>query len=206
MISKHITSFSLLAVAGIAAAGCSLFGAAEVQAQDAPTAVVGEAAPDFTLVDETGASHTLSSYAGQTVVLEWLNPECPYVVRHYAADTMENLAATLGDDVVWLSVNSSHFNTAEDSQAFKAAEGFAYPTLLDTDGTVGHLYGARTTPHMYVIDGEGVLAYSGAIDDNPRGSLDAPTNYVAAAVAALAAGERPSPSSTEPYGCSVKYE
>lgn len=177
--------------------------AAPAQAQDA---VVGEAAPDFSLVDEAGNTHTLSGYEGSIVVLEWINPECPYVVRHYGADTMETLSTTLGEDVVWLSVNSSHFNTAEDSSAFKSAEGFDYPTLLDTDGTVGHMYGARTTPHMYVVDAEGVLAYAGAIDDNPRGSSDAPTNYVAQAVAALEAGERPSPSSTEPYGCSVKYE
>ena len=174
-------------------------------AQDA-SAVVGQPAPAFTLQDETGATHTLSDYAGRVVVLEWTNPECPYVVRHYTADTMETLSSELGDGVVWLAVNSSHFNTADDSAAWKGAEGFAYPTLLDTDGSVGRLYGARTTPHMYVIDAAGTLAYAGAIDDNPRGTNDAPTNYVGAAVTALLAGDSPAVSSTEPYGCSVKYE
>ena len=180
----------------------SLLIAAPLAAQDA---AVGSPAPDFTLVDETGASHTLSDYQGQVVVLEWTNPECPYVVRHYGADTMENLSAT-HDDVVWFAVNSSHFNTAEDSAAWKTAEGFGFATLLDTDGTVGHTYGARTTPHMFVIDAAGVIAYAGAIDDNPRGSNDAPTNYVDAALTSLAAGEDVAVSSTEPYGCSVKYE
>lgn len=171
----------------------------------AQDAVVGQPAPDFTLVDEAGETHTLSDYRGSTVVLEWTNPGCPFVVRHYDADTMETLAAD-HPDVIWLAINSSHFNTAEDSATWKAEHGFAYPTLLDTDGTVGHQYGARTTPHMYVIDAEGTLAYAGAIDDDPRGRNDEDTNYVALAIEALEAGEAPATSSTEPYGCSVKYE
>lgn len=171
----------------------------------AQEAVVGQPAPDFTLVDEAGQSHTLSDYRGSTVVLEWTNPGCPFVVRHYEADTMEALASD-HPDVIWLAVNSSHFNTADDSAAWKTAQGFAYPTLLDTDGSVGHLYGARTTPHMYVIDAEGTLAYAGAIDDDPRGRNDDDTNYVAAAIDALAAGQAPAVSSTDPYGCTVKYE
>lgn len=170
-------------------------------------AVVGEAAPDFTLVDEAGTEHTLSDYAGRVVVLEWTNPECPYVVRHYNADTMETLSAQFPDEqVMWFAVNSSHFNTAADSSAWKSAEGFDYPTLLDTEGTVGHTYGARTTPHMYVIAADGTLAYAGAIDDDPRGTNGATVNYVEAAVTSLLAGETPAVSSTEPYGCSVKYE
>lgn len=184
------------------ALAASLFVAAPLAAQDA---AVGSLAPDFTLVDETGTSHTLSDYRGQVVVLEWTNPECPYVVRHYDADTMETLSTT-HNDVVWFAVNSSHFNTAEDSAAWKTAEGFDFATLLDTDGTVGRTYGARTTPHMFVIDAAGVIAYAGAIDDNPRGTNDAPTNYVDAVLTSLAAGEEVAVSSTDPYGCSVKYE
>ena len=183
----------------------ALLAAPNLSAQDV-SASVGEPAPDFTLVDESGNSHTLSDYQGQVVVLEWTNPECPYVVRHYDADTMETLAAEHDDGVVWLAVNSSHFNTADDSSAWKGAEGFEYATLLDSDGAVGHTYGARTTPHMFVIDAAGTLAYAGAIDDNPRGTNDAPTNYVGAAVTSLLAGEEVALSSTEPYGCSVKYE
>lgn len=179
--------------------------AAAAEGDTATVAVVGAPAPAFTLTDEAGNQHTLADYAGKTVVLEWVNPECPYVVRHYAADTMETTSAGFGDDVVWLAINSSHFITPEDAQAFKTAEGFDYPVLLDADGTVGHAYGARTTPHMYVIDTEGVLAYAGAIDDDPRGSVPEPTNHVVAAVAALQQGARPDPSSTDPYGCSVKY-
>ncbi len=188
-------------------AACVLLAApAVLHAQDA-TAVVGEAAPGFSLQDESGATHTLAQYEGQVVVLEWTNPECPYVVRHYDVDTMENLATTYGgQDVVWLAVNSSHFNTADDVTAWKSAEGFEYSTLLDVDGSVGHAYGARTTPHMFVVAADGTLAYAGAIDDNPRGNNDDATNYVDGAVAALIAGDSPSPSSTDPYGCSVKYE
>lgn len=169
-------------------------------------AVVGEAAPDFTLTDETGQSHTLSEYQGQIVVLEWTNPQCPFVVRHYQADTMETLEQEYGANVQFFAVNSSHFNTPEDSATWKEAEGFGYPTLQDNGGAVGYRYGARTTPHMYVIAPDGTLAYAGAIDDDPRGNSDAPTNYVASAIDSIMAGEEPNPSSTEPYGCTVKYE
>lgn len=186
---------------------CAILAAPALVTADDPTAVVGEAAPAFSLQDESGATHTLAQYEGQVVVLEWTNPECPYVVRHYDADTMENLAASYGgQEVVWLAVNSSHFNTAEDSTTWKTAEGFGYATLLDVDGSVGHAYGARTTPHMFVVAADGSLAYAGAVDDNPRGTNDEVTNYVGGAVSALLAGETPSPSSTEPYGCSVKYD
>jgi peroxiredoxin len=171
-------------------------------AQSAP---VGEPAPAFTLTDQAGQTHTLESYRGKVVVLEWTNPECPYVVRHYNADTMENGATAWGDDVVWLAVDSSNFVTPESSAAFAAAEGFSYPTLQDPSGEVGRAYGARTTPHMFVIDAEGVVRYNGAIDDDPRGRNESPTNYVNAAVTALLAGEAPEVAQTEPYGCSVKY-
>jgi peroxiredoxin len=170
-------------------------------------AAVGKPAPDFKALDETGATHELAQYRGRAVVLEWTNPDCPYVERHYSADTMEKLAVALGaTDVVWLAVNSTHSNTPADTKAWKAAQGFAYPTLQDPDGTIGHLYGARTTPHLFVIDGQGVLRYDGAIDDDPYGKSATPVNYVGAAVKALLAGASPDPSETKPYGCSVKYK
>ncbi len=168
---------------------------------------IGKAAPDFSAVDEAGVEHRLADYKGKAVVLEWTNPDCPFVARHYEADTMEKLAAALGaKDVVWLAVNSTHSNTPEDTKAWKAEQGFTYATLQDADGKIGRAYGARTTPHMFVIDAQGVLRYRGAIDDDPRGDSAAPKNYVDSAVHALLAGASPDPSDTKSYGCSVKYE
>jgi peroxiredoxin len=169
-------------------------------------AVVGQPAPSFTLQDEEGTTHSLEQYRGKIVVLEWTNPQCPFIVRHYNAGTMANIASHAGDDMVFFAVNSSHFNTAADSQAWKEQRSLTFPTLQDSSGDVGRLYGARTTPHMYVIDAEGVLAYAGAVDDDPRGGTTEPTNHVLAAVTALRSGARPDPSSTQPYGCTVKYE
>jgi peroxiredoxin len=168
---------------------------------------VGQPVPDFTARDETGAQHVLSQYRGHAVVLEWTNPDCPFVARHYESDTMEKLAKALGGvDVVWLAVNSTHTNTPADTKEWKAEQGFAYPTLQDADGTLGHLFGARTTPHMFVIDAEGVLRYRGAIDDDPRGDAKTPLNYADTSVKALLARSTPDPSETKPYGCSVKYK
>jgi peroxiredoxin len=168
--------------------------------------VVGEAAPAFSLRDEQGAEHALARYVGRVVVLEWTNPGCPFVQRHYKADTMERLSRAYPDaEVVWLSVNSTHDNTPEASREFKAEQGFDYPVLQDASGAAGRAYGARTTPHMFVIDPKGVLAYQGAIDDDPHGKRAEPKNYVEAALGALKAGAAPTPSETEPYGCSVKY-
>jgi peroxiredoxin len=167
---------------------------------------VGEAAPALALRDELGAEHSLASYAGRVVVLEWTNPSCPFVQRHYKADTMEQLSRAYPDaEVVWLSVNSTHDNTPEASRKWKAEQGFDYPVLQDASGAVGHAYRARTTPHMFVIDPKGVLAYQGAIDDDPHGKSEKPKNYVEAALGSVKAGAVPNPSETEPYGCSVKY-
>jgi peroxiredoxin len=168
---------------------------------------VGEPAPAWTAQDEHGVEHTLANYRGRAVVLEWTNSECPFVVRHYKAGTMKKLAEALGArEVVWLAVNSTPSNRPEDTRAWKQERGFTHATLQDKDGTLGRAYGARTTPHMFVIDGEGVLRYQGAIDDDPRGREESPRNYVDAAVRSLFAGATPDPSETEPYGCSVKYE
>jgi peroxiredoxin len=172
------------------------------------TATVGKPAPDFTLADETGEEHTLSDYRGETVVLEWTNPECPYVQRHYKSETMTKTLEKLGgaDEVTWLAIDSSHFNKPEDSKAWKKKQGFDYPVLQDPEGKVGQTYGAKTTPHMYVIDDEGVLRYKGAIDDSPNGEKDDPTNYALQAVQALHNDAKVEPKTTKPYGCSVKYD
>jgi peroxiredoxin len=175
-------------------------------ADAAETPRVGALAPAFQLADEEGVVHDLTSYRGKTVVLEWTNPGCPYVKRHYRADTMEKLAARYDSEVVWLAVNSTWSNKPEDSKAWKQEQGFAYATLQDADGTVGRLYGATTTPDMFVIDPSGMLQYAGAIDDDPRGQKESPDNYVDGAIGSLLAGGAPDPSKTKPYGCSVKYE
>ena len=179
---------------------------AEVEA-GAQAAAVGQPAPSFTLTDQAGEEHTLADLRGKIVVLEWINPQCPFVQRHYAAGTMTGLDGELPDDeVTWLAIDSSNFVQAADAEAWRSEHDIAYPILLDADGTVGHRYGARTTPHMFVIDAEGVLRYSGAVDDDPRGREEAPTNYVSRTVQALREGRAVETSQTEPYGCSVKYQ
>jgi peroxiredoxin len=171
-------------------------------------ASVGVKAPDFTLPDTAGQQVSLSDFAGKVVVLEWLNPDCPFVQRHYKAGTMKQLAATYAKkDVIWLTINSTHYMDAAANAKFKAANDLPYTILVDQSGKAGHLYGAKTTPHMYVIDGGGKLVYIGAIDDDPRGNKDQPaTNYVAAALDEVLAGKAVTTAETKPYGCSVKYK
>ncbi len=169
-------------------------------------AEVGKLAPAISLKDEAGKAHTLEQYRGNIVVLEWTNPECPYVVRHYKADTMETLSREFaGKKVVWLAVDSTAHNTPEKSAAWKKEQGFTYPVLQDASGEVGRRYGAKTTPHMYVIDEKGVVRFIGGIDDDPRGKSEKPQNHVRAALEALLAGKSVPASTTQPYGCSVKY-
>jgi len=176
-------------------------------------AVVGESAPDFTLVDLEGDEHTLSEYTkdGKIVVLEWFNPTCPFVKKnHETFSTMTDTYAEFnGKDVVWLAINSGNeksrtSGTEINTEAAKKWE-IPYPILLDTKGTVGKMYGAKTTPAMYVIDADGVLAYAGAIDDNPSPRKQGETNYVADAVDALLAGQPVKVAETKSYGCGVKY-
>lgn len=170
-------------------------------------ATVGAPAPDFTLTDQAGTEHSLSQHRGKIVVLEWINPECPYVQRHYQSKTMTTLAKSFADqNVVWLAIDSSASVKPEASEAWRQEHEIAYPILQDPEGTVGRLYAARTTPHMYVIDAEGTLRYAGGIDDDPRGRSESPTNYVDGALRALTAGEDVPTQTSEPYGCTVKYE
>ncbi len=184
----------VLGVAGMSVAGSGV--------------AVGETAPGFTLTDSAGNSVSLADYAGRVVVLEWLNPDCPYVKRHYKAGTMKKLATTYGTEgVVWLTINTTNYMDAAANAKFKAANDLSYSILVDQSGEVGHLYGAATTPHMYIIDGDGKLVYIGAIDDDPRGDKgDGATNYVAAALDEVLAGNEVTKAETKPYGCSVKYK
>jgi peroxiredoxin len=169
---------------------------------------VGNAAPGFTLTDTAGNEVSLSDYAGKILVLEWLNPDCPFVKRHYKAGTMKDLATRYeGEGVVWLTINSTNYMDAEANAKFKADNELPYTILVDQSGKVGHLYGAVTTPHMYIIDGDGTLVYIGAIDDDPRGNKgEAAVNYVALALDEVVAGKAVTTAETKPYGCSVKYK
>jgi hypothetical protein len=176
----------------------------------------GQPAPDFTLTDIAGRPHRLSDYRGKTVVLEWHNPDCPFVRKHYNSDNLPGLQrAATADGVVWLMINSgapgkegadyTAAQIAASLQKFRAAPT-AY--LRDADGKVGRLYGAKATPQMFVITAGGTLAYDGAIDSiRSAKAADIPkaVNYVAAALAAVKAGRPVEKAATPPYGCSVKY-
>jgi hypothetical protein len=171
---------------------------------------VGQPAPDFTLPDARGSDHTLSDYRGQYVVLEWLNYGCPYVVRHYESGNMQNLQETYtGKGVAWFSVVSSApgnqgYYPPDEMNAMNEEQGNkATAVLLDPSGDVGHLFFARTTPHMMVINPDGVLIYNGAIDDRPRvrpTDEGEPHNYVAAALDEAMEGREVTVSLTQPYG------
>ena len=170
---------------------------------------VGAAAPDFTLADLDGKQHKLADYRGRVVVLEWINPNCPFSRRHAEEGTMTRTAAA-HSKVVWLAINSTDtkhrdFLSPQQHASYDKEHAIAYPVLYDSDGKVGHAYGASTTPHMFVIDETGKVIYRGAIDDDPYGKGKQRTNYVDGALAEHAAGKPVDPASTKSYGCSVKY-
>ena len=176
---------------------------------------VGSQAPNFRLADANGKAVTLDQFNGKVVVLEWNNPGCPYVQKHYESGNMQKTqAAAQKDGVVWLSINSGgpgqqgHMNGAQ-ANAFVAAQK-AQPTayLLDPAGAVGKGYGAVTTPHMYIIDKAGKLVYAGGIDDKAtanKGDIASARNHVLAALRDLKAGKAVSVATSRPYGCAVKY-
>jgi peroxiredoxin len=178
-------------------------------------ATVGQPAPAFSATDVSGKTVSLADFKGKHVVLEWVNPGCPFVVKHYNSGNMQGTQKEAQDKgVVWLAINS----TAQESGDFKKPADLAAwmnqhkapvtATLMDADGKVGRAYGARTTPHMYIIDPAGMVVYTGAIDSIPSANpADIPkaTNHVKAALAETLAGKAVSVASTRPYGCSVKY-
>ena len=184
--------------------GLALLLAAPAMAAEAE---LGEPAPDFTLADTSGHQVSLSDFDGKVRVLEWINPDCPFVQRHHEAGTMATLARQYADDdVVWLAVNSTHYMDAETSAKFASKHDLPYPVLVDADGAVGRLYDAKTTPHMFIIDADGVLVYAGAIDDDPRGGKGVDTtNHVEQALDQVLAGKTVTTPETQAYGCSVKY-
>ena len=176
---------------------------------------VGQPAPAFTAVDTAGKTVSLADFKGKHVVLEWVNPGCPFVVKHYDSSNMQRIQKeAAGKGVVWLAVNS----TAPEAKDFMAPAALskwmqghkatATATLMDADGKVGKAYGARTTPHMYIVNPAGLVVYAGAIDDKPSthiADIAGATNYVKAALAETLAGKPVTVASTKPYGCSVKY-
>lgn len=170
-------------------------GAVEVKAK------IGKPAPDFTLRDCHEKTFKLSDYKGKIVVLEWVNQHCPVTKGKHADKTMQKTFAKYArDGVVWLGIDSTSTLDVEKNRIYAAEMGLAFPLLNDSDGKVGRTYGARTTPHMFVIDKSGNLVYNGAIDDQGK------RNYVAEAIEAVVAGSTVAKAKTRPYGCSVKYK
>ena len=198
---KHI----LFALALLVLPVSSAFAAAEV----------GKMAPDFEVQDIKGETVKLSDYKGKNVILEWTNHQCPYVRKHYDSKNMQNTQAQATENgAIWLTIVSSaegkQGNVSVEEAANIVEEEGAHPTtkILDPSGKIGQLYGAKTTPHMFVIDAEGMLVYAGAIDDNPSPraeTIEGANNYVLSALESIEAGNPVEPAQTAPYGCSVKY-
>lgn len=182
-----------------------------------PAAKVGEKAPNFKTMDAlNNAPLELTKFQGKPVVLEWNNFECPFVKKHYGAGNMQQLQAdAIASGATWIVINSSaegkqgHLSDGKEvAAALKAQKSAPSAYMLDTNGEIGRAYGAKTTPHMFVIDKDGVLVYDGAIDDNASpdaATIKGATNHVVETLAALKAGTKVEPSQTKPYGCGVKY-
>ena len=206
----HRRQFNTLGLGALALPTGLLTAAGTAQA-----ASVGQAAPDFTLNDTQGKPVKLSSFKGKPVVLEWNNPGCPFVRKHYNGNMQALQKAFTTQGVVWLAINS----TEEDSVDHMGAEQLARwmadkgasptATLLDPDGRVGRAYGARVTPHMYIVNAQGALAYAGGIDSIPSArmaDIEKATNYVRQGLDELLAGKPLSTPTSQPYGCSIKYK
>jgi len=198
---------------GFAAVFASVIGASGFAAGSAPQ--IGRPAPDFTATDSKGNSLSLSQFRGKTVVLEWTNADCPFTRKHYTSGNMQSVQALAQKNgVVWLSVISSApgkqgYVNGPAADALTQSRG-AFPTavLMDPSGTLGRLYGAKTTPHMFVIDKEGALQYMGGIDSIPTadaGDIPHAEPYLKEAMLAVAQGSPVAHAVTTPYGCSVKY-
>lgn len=171
---------------------------------------IGKTVPDFTLTGVDGKAYQLSQFKGKVVVLEWTNPNCPFVQRVYKG-IMPGVQKKYSEKVVWLTINStnpdhSDFESAESlRKTYESWNATFASMLLDPDGKVGKMFDAKTTPHMFIIDKEGKLVYAGAIDDDPRGSKGSAMNYVDAALASLLTGKDIAVTTSRSYGCSIKY-
>ena len=170
---------------------------------------IGDKAPGFSLTDQSGKSVSLGDYSGKIVVLEWTNPECPFVQRHYEEKTMPTLAATyVPKGVVWLAINSGGDATTAIDKKWSDHNHLTYPVLDDASGRVGKSFGARSTPHLFIINTDGTLAYRGGIDNDPDGDkpVSSRVNYVQKALDELLAGKPVSIAETKSYGCGVDYK
>ena len=221
-MTRHRISNPVAAAIGIAAGFAFLFGLFASLSSAHPhgegedsahahgdKAQIGQPAPDFTLMDQDGNAVSLGDHKGKIVVIEQFNDQCPFVQKFYKNGDMNKFAQEAkGKGVVWLAMDSSSFGSVEQNKEIAGEWNIDRPVLDDSAGEVGRAYGSKTTPHMFVIDAEGVLQYAGAIDSIP--SADAADiakadNYVMAAIDALQNGETPAMQETKPYGCSVKY-
>jgi hypothetical protein len=201
---------SLLKSAATAIAGLLMIASADAAPE------IGKTAPEFSAIDSNGKTVKLSDFRGKTVVLEWTNDGCPYVQKHYGSNNMQALQKEeTAKGIVWLTIVSSApgeqgYVTGDEANKLTQMRG-AQPTavLLDPEGKVGHLYDARTTPHMFVVNAEGTLVYMGGIDNKPTANaadIKTAKNYVRAALDSLDAGKPIEQAVTRPYGCSVKYK
>jgi peroxiredoxin len=207
----HLSRRTVLSLCAAAAFGAAAMSGPAAQASPA----IGEIAPAFTAKDTKGNDVSLDSLRGKTVVLEWTNHQCPYVVKHYGAGNMQKLQAdAAADGVVWISIISSepgsqgHVSPAQADQLTDSRAAKPAHMIIDEAGVIGRKYEARTTPHMFVIDPEGKLAFMGGIDDKPtadKSSLAGATNYVTLALDAVGKGEQVATAVARPYGCSIKY-
>lgn len=202
----------LVAIASAAVAGLAL----SLGALAASGPEVGKPAPAFSGVDTRGQTHTLEELRGKTVILEWTNDGCPYVKKHYESGNMQKLQKEeTAKGVVWLTIASSapgeqgNLSPAEHDALVKKFNAAPSAVIIDESGTIGHAYGALTTPHMFIITPDGTLAYKGAIDDRAtvdEADITGATNYVRNALDQIAAGKSVDPAVTRAYGCSVKYK
>lgn len=189
--------------------------AANPLADPAATAAIGQPAPDFTLPAADGSTVKLSDFKGKRVVLEWFNPECPFVKAAHGEGPLKDMAAkTTATGVTWLAINSGapgkQGHGAEVNKNAAAQWNLTHPILLDETGAVGHAYGASNTPHIFIVDEKGLLVYRGGLDNAPMGTPDPPGSkhiaHVQDALAALAAGKTVAAPETRAWGCSVKYD
>lgn len=211
---KSLAAVGLIAgVVGFAAFNSSLFAEppkdAAKQGQPKAAAKIGEPAPAFSLQDQDGKTVNLSDYKGKIVVLEWFNPGCPYVIAAHEKGILKDYAVQAAkEEIVFLAVATGKTAEKESIVGARKKWNMNYSVLMDADGAIGRAYGAKTTPHMFVINKDGKLAYSGAIDNAPMGKVEGGgevVNYVAKAIKELKAGETVSTPETKAYGCQVKY-
>lgn len=210
----HVARRTLLA-AGVGGAAALAIAIAPTFANPAAQARIGGQAPAFSLTDTSGKAVSLADFKGKTVVLEWTNHDCPYVRKHYNGNNMQALQKKwTGQGVVWLTVISSEpgsqgFVTAAEANKLTTDRGAAPSAVLfDPKGSAGRAYGAQTTPHMYIIKGDGTLAYMGGIDDKATTRLDdlkTAKNFVDAALSEVAGGKAVSVPTSRAYGCTIKY-